>query len=282
MKTNCSSLLIGTLILGATTLLAQTSRPTLTTEDVMKWRVAHPDRAEHFIPKRGNVKPTQNSAAQTDAQLLAAERDWNNRLLQTREHVRDLERQADEAELAATQSRNNIFHADATALNRNNARVAELKEKARAYRAEARVAQEAVNQLLDEGREYGFQIQALSPTLKNGAPNLEYYRARFLALQRDLQDAQARVEVLQRRTNRLQTQINTTLNYPSSSSGNVILFYPNNGAADGFYLNRLRDELGGVGGDYQATQARITLLTAQLAALQEEGRRAGVPPGIFR
>ncbi len=280
MKMQYRSLLIGSMLLFATTVLAQSARPTLTTEDVVKWRAAHPDRAEHFIPQQAAAKPTP--PAQTDEKFLAAERDWNARLVQARERVRDLERRADEVDLAATQSRNNIFHADANALNATNARVAELKGNARAYRAEARAAQAAVNQLLDEGREYGFQIQAMSPTLKNGEPNMEYYRERFLALQRELQDAQARADVLQQRVNRLQTQINSTLNYPPLSGRGGILFYPNNGAADGFYLNRLRDELGGVGGDYQATQARLAILTEQMMALQEEGRRAGLPAGIFR
>ncbi|MFN7927047.1 MAG: hypothetical protein U0Y68_03730 [Blastocatellia bacterium] len=153
---------------------------------------------------------------------------------------------------------------------------------ANAYRAEARAAQTIVNRLLDEGREFGYQIAALAPTLKNGAPNVAYYRTRFLALQRDLHDAEARADVLQQRTNRLQTAINTTWNAPSAAGRRGIQFYPNNGASDVFYLNRLRDELGGVGSDAQFVQARIAILTEQLQALQEEGRRVGVPPGIFR
>lgn len=282
MITQYRSLLICFLLLWATALFAQTPHPTLTTEDVVKWRAAHPERAEHFIPKQAAAPPTRPAQAQADAAFLAAERDWNTRLLQTRERVRDWEQRADAADLAATQSRNNIFHADANALNATNARVAELKGNARAYRAEARTAQASLHQLLDEGRDYGFQIQALSPVLKSGEPNVDYYRARFLALQRELQDAQARADVLQQRVNRLQTQINSTLNYLSLGGRGGLLFYPNNGAADSFYLNRLRDELGGVGGDYQATQARLALLAEQLQALQEEGRRAGLPPGIFR
>ena len=282
MKMQFRSLLFCFLLLWTTALLAQPTRPTLTTEDVVKWRAAHPDRAAHFIPKEAAAKPTPQAQTRTDAEFLAAERDWNARLLQARERVRDLEQRSHEADLAATQSRNNIFHPDAVALNANNARVAELKGNARAYRAEARAAQAAVNQLLDEGREYGFQIQSLSPTLKNGEPNLEYYRSRWLALQRDWQAVQARADVLQQRVNRLQTTINTNLNMPSSGARSGTLFYPNNGAADGFYLNRLRDELGGLGGDYQATQARLAILTEQLEALREEGRRVGVPPGVFR
>jgi hypothetical protein len=278
MNMQYRSLLIGFVLFGATVVCAQ--RPTLTTEDVVKWRAAHPERAEHFIPKQSSASPQSSAPVGTAFQV--AEQDWNARLAAARERVRACERRADETDLAATQSRNRIFHGNANALNANNARVAQLQAFAHAYRAEARAAQAVVNLLLDEGREVGYQLAALSPTLKDGAPNVAYYRSRFLDLQRDLQDAQGRAEVLQQRVNRLQTAINTTWNAPAYSGRRGIPFYPNNGAADVFYLNRLRDELGGVSGDAQAAQARIVILTEQLQALQEEGRRAGVPPGVFR
>ena len=282
MKLNIGSLL-PLISLFALPLLAQ-PRPSLTTEDVLKWRTTHPERAEYYVPKRQDVAPAKKSQDQLDADFLAAEKDWNVRLSEARRRVRDFEWQANQTDLEASQSRNVVFHNDASALNANNARVTQLQERARAYRNETRLAQEVVNQLLDEGRQYGFQLTYISPRLKNGEPNLEYYRARFQALQTELQDERARAEALQLRTNRVQTIINTNLNagfyYPSTRRG--FIFYPNNGAADGFYLNRLRRELGGVGGDMNASHSRVAMLTAQLEELQEEGRRAGVPPGIFR
>lgn len=282
MKLNICSLLT-LLSLCALPIMAQ-PRPSLTTEDIVKWRTAHPERAEHYVPKTQDAAPSKQSQDQLDAQFLAAEKDWNTRLTEARRRVRDFERRANQTELEASQSRNVVFHNDANALNANNARVAQLQEQARAYRNETRLAQEAVNRLLDEGRQYGFQLTYISPRLKNGEPNLDYYRARFLALQSELQDERARAEALQLRTNRVQTIISTNLNagyyYPSTRRG--FIFYPNNGAADGFYLNRLRNELSGVGGDLYTAQARVAILTAQLEELQEEGRRAGVPPGIFR
>ncbi len=282
MKLNTCSWLIFVSVF-ALPLLAQ-PRPSLTTEDVLKWRTTHPERAEHYVPKQQDVAPAKKSQDQRDADFLTAEKDWNVRLSEARRRVRDFERQANQTDLEVSQSRNIVFHNDASALNTNNARIAQLQELARAYRNETRLAQEAVNQLLDEGRQYGFQLTYISPRLKNGEPNLEYYRARFLDLQTELQDERARAETLQLRTNRVQTIINTNLNagfyYPSTRRG--FIFYPNNGAADGFYLNRLRSELGGVSGDLNASQSRVAILTAQLEELQEEGRRAGVPPGIFR
>ena len=215
MKMQYRSLLIGFVWLGSIVVGAQPSRPTFTTEDVVKWRAAHPERAEHFIPKPTPAPSAQQSSAPVDAAWQAAEQDWNTRLAEARERVRHCERRADETELAATQARNHLFHGDANALNAHNARIAEWQTFAKAYRAEARAAQETVQRLLDEGREYGFQLATLSPTLKDGAPNVEYYRSRFLSLQRDLQDAQAHAEVLQQRVNRLQTAINATWNAPA-------------------------------------------------------------------
>ena len=261
------------------------SRPTLTTEDVVKWRVANPDRAEHFVPTKVETKtPAQPSQAESDAQYLAAEKEWNVHLTQARERVRDFERRANQTDLTASQSRNTVFHNDASSLNANNARVADLQERARTFRNESRLAQEAVNRLLDEGRQYGFQLTYISPTLKNGEPNLDYYRTRFLELQTEIQDENERANTMQLRTNRVQTIINTNLNAVVSAprTRRGFIFYPNNGAGDSFYLNRLRNELAGVGGDLSSSQSRAVLLRQMLDELQEEGRRAGVPPGIFR
>jgi hypothetical protein len=280
MKFNICSLLIFVSLFAVPSL----AQPSLTTEDVVKWRAANPERAQHYVPKTPEAPPSKQSQDQLDAAFLAAETDWNARLTEARRRVREYEQRANQTELEASQSRNVIFHNDASALNANNARIAQLQELARAYRNEKRLAQEAVNRLLDEGRQYGFQLTYISPRLKNGEPNLDYYRSRFLELQTELLVERARADVLQLRTNRVQTIINTNLNtpfyYPTTRRG--FIFYPNNGAADAFYLNRLRDELGGVGGDLNATLARIAILTAQLEELQDEGRRAGVPPGIFR
>ena len=176
------------------------------------------------------------------------------------------------------------MHADASSLNANNARIAELRSLASGYQAEAHTAQEVVNRLLDEGKQYGYQLNYLAPRTKTGEPNLEYYRTRFLALQSELQTARARAEVLQLRTNRLNTSINSTLNWQPGLNyhDRGILFYPNTGASDVYYLNRLRNEFGELNGDLNSTLTRISILSQLLAELQEEGRRAGVPPGIFR
>jgi hypothetical protein len=278
---NCSLL---TLLLLTAASFAQ-QRPTLTTEDVVRWRVVNPERAEHFIPKPPATATSQKkSPSQAEAEFLAAEKDWNARLAQARARVRDFERRANQSELSASQARNVIFHNDPQALNANNTRVAEWQELARAYRYEARRGQDAVHRLLDEGRQYGYQLTYIAPRLPNGEPNLEYYRTRFLELQAELQDAQAQANVAQLRTNRVQTSINMSLSdvryYPFPGRG--FLFYPNNGAGDAFYLNRLRSDLTAVGGKLSAAQTRVAILTAQLADLEEEGRRAGVPPGVFR
>jgi hypothetical protein len=277
-----SSLII-LLFTACVTAQAQTSKPapTLKTEDVMKWREANPELAATYIPKPDQV--SGNSKADQD--FLAAEKEWNVRLSQARTRLRDFEFQANARELEATRSRNNFIFNSPEDLNRNNARAIDLNAKADALRAEARSAQDEINRLLDYGQEYGFALYTISPTLKNGDPNEDYYRSRFLDLQADLENAIARAEVVRLRTNRLNTSINNTLSYPEYSYGsnyNGILFYPNTGAADTFYLNRLRNSLAELNGDLRATQARIELLTQQIEELKEAGRRAGVLPGVFR
>ena len=280
MKTLLGGLFISCLTLTA---IAQAQPPTLTTEDVIKWRLAHPELAENYIPKNATeAAPSRKSS--TDEQFLADEKDWNQRLTEARASVKEFERRAAWTEIEATQARNVFMHADASSLNANNARIAELRALASVYQAEARTAQEAVNRLLDEGKQSGYQLNYLAPRTKTGAPNLEYYRTRFLALQAELQAARARAEVLQLRTNRLNTSNNATLNLSPGLAYNDrrILFYPNTGASDVYYLNRLRNEFGELNGDLNSMLTRISILSQLLGELQEEGRRAGVPPGIFR
>ena len=64
MKTLLGGLFISCLAL---TVVAQGQHPTLTTEDVIKWRLAHPELAENYIPKMrlkqhrpGNPQPMNN------------------------------------------------------------------------------------------------------------------------------------------------------------------------------------------------------------------------------
>ena len=280
MKTLLCGLFISCLALPA---IAQAQHPTLTTEDVIKWRLAHPELAENYIPRNATeAAPPRKSS--TDEQFLADEKHWNHRLTEARARVKEFERRAAQTEIEATQARNVFMHADASSLNANNARIAELRALAAGYQAEARTAQEAVNRLLDEGKQAGYQLNYISPRTKTGEPNLEYYRTRFLALQSELQAARARAEVFQLRTNRLNTSINSTLNWQPGLNyhDRGILFYPNTGASDVYYRNRLRNELGGLSGDLNATLTRISVLTQLIEELQEEGRRAGVPPGVFR
>jgi hypothetical protein len=278
-----SSLIIAILLAACVNSQAQKTTPTFKTEDVMKWREENPELAAKYIPKSDPNEKRNSSKA--DQEFLAAEKEWNVRLSQAKNRLRNFEISASQAELSATKSRNVFMHASPDDLNRNNARVSELNSSAAAFRSEVRAAQDEINDLLDYGREYGFMLYSISPTQKNGEPNEDYYRSRFLDLQADLNAAIARANVMQNRTNRLNTTINTNLSYPEiyyGASYNGILFYPNTGAADTFYLNRLRNNLAEVNGDLRSSQARIDLLNQQLEELKEAGRRAGIAAGVFR
>ncbi len=278
-----SSLIIVLILTVCAIAQAQTSKPvpTLKTEDVMKWREANPELAAKYIPKSDPA----DSRSISNQEFLAAEKEWNVRLSQARNRLRNFEMQASQAEIRASRSRDVVIHSSPSDLNNNNARVAELNANAAAFRAESRPAQDEINRWLDYGREYGFMLYSISPTLKNGEPNEDYYRSRFLDLQAALQNVSAQAEVSQLRTNRLNTSINNTLSYPEiryGSNYNGILFYPNTGAADTFYVNRLRNNLAEVNGDLRSNQARLDWLNQQLEELKEAGRRAGIAPGVFR
>ncbi len=219
------------------------------------------------------VCPTQDlpaitSSAQQDKEREAAERDWNERLRQARERVKDLERRADQAELEIVRLRNIQFSPapqDAGTSARINRQVAELSALMRRLRAEAAVAQHEVNALLEEGEIKQFKLLSLSPTTETGEPNLNYYRQRFLELDTDLRDAEARAQVMRLRANDLRRRI--TIN---SVTG------------DNFFIGRLRDQLQETQQGLELARARIATLKQQLEDLHQRAHAAGVPPGILR
>ncbi len=208
------------------------------------------------------------SSAQQDKERETAERDWNERLRQARERVKDLERRADQAELEIVRLRNIQFSPapqDAGTSAKINRQVAELSALMRRLRAEAVVAQHEVNTLLEEGEIKQFKLHSLSPTTETGEPNLNYYRKRFLELQTDLRDAEARAQVMRLRANDLRRRI--TIN---SVTG------------DNFFIGRLRDELEETQQGLELARARIATLSQQLEELRQRAHAAGVPPGILR
>jgi chromosome segregation ATPase len=244
--------------------------PTMTNEEMSPAKPAPEATQPPGAAKEAPAKGPPAAALQDpgDKERDAAERAWNERLSKAREKVKDLERRADQAELEVNRLRNFLFSAeprDAGTNGQISARMSELSELSHRLRAEAKAAQEEVDEILSEGETRKFKVESLPPTTKTGAPNLEYYRSRSAELQSDLRDAEARAEVMLLRMRELRYRINGQ-----------------SGSGDNFFLARLQGELQEAEQGLERARARITELSQQLEALRQQAAAAGVPLGELR
>lgn len=243
----------------------QTS-PSLTTEDVQRRNPAAMVTATRTVQKD----------QQADA-FTAAEIAWNERYRRTLQRVRELERQADQAELAVARARNAYFNVnqphDAQELNRLNNEQARQAVLSKQLRAEAERAFVELNALLEEARREGFLVRTYALFKRNGEPDPDSFRDRFIELRQDLQDAEARAAVMDLRTRRANTNLRV-----NACAGIVDSF----NCSDIYYVNRQRAELQTAQEELIAAQARIAAVKKQIAELIEQGREAGLPSGLFR
>jgi DNA repair exonuclease SbcCD ATPase subunit len=246
--------------------------PTLTTDEIIHSRIAPPSPPPGAKAGRGDAGPRRaDDAADTtpeQRQRRAAEREWNERLRQARERLKDLQRRADGLELQINRLRNAQF--DPTrpqppeAGGRINAQVAELTAQVRTLRAEAREAEAAVDELLAEGREKNFEVETVELEKKDGGPNRAGYRKRYAELKTELDDATARAQVLQLRIN------------------DIYWERRRNEDGDNFRLNRLRAEQTETAAELERTKARIAELTQEIARLEQQAALVGIAPGELR
>jgi chromosome segregation ATPase len=264
----------GFLCLFATVVAAQTRAPipTLTTEDVVGTKPSVPappllakDPAKD-AGKDVRKNPVQPEPAKTlnaaDEAKKKAEKEWNERLKKAQEKQSDLERRGDQTELEITQLRNQLFSAAARAPEANgqlNARSSELSAQRQRLRAEAQAAGQEVSKLEAEGQSNFYQRAAVSLTNEKGEPDATAYQAEQARLRTEMQDAQARIEVLQIRLNNIQ--------------GEVL----KKGNGDNFTLNRLRQEREQMTTELRETRARIEDLNNNLQAHRQKAAAAGIP-----
>lgn len=261
-------------LLLATNLAAQSKAPipTLTTDDVIGARPTAPGTsspvndaakppAEKTAPTGTTATPTTATADETKKK---AEKDWNNRLKQAQERHQELERRADQTELQITQLRNQLFSATARAPETNsqlNTQISEFTALRNRLRAEAQAAQQDVAKLEAEGQANAYQVARVSLTNEKGEPNSTAYQAEQDRLRNEIQDAQARLTVLQIRLNNVQAEVLNRSN------------------GDNFTLNRLRQEREQVTTELKETRTRIEDLKSKLQAHQQKAAAAGVPLG---
>jgi hypothetical protein len=212
------------------------------------------------------LRVTTHLGAQPGNQNEPEQRDWNKRLRQAREKMRDLERRADLAEIETNRLRNFLFGAEPRTSKTHNqtvSQIAELSRLIRRLRAESVIVQAEAEAILEEGVAKGFKVQAISPTKNSGEPNPEYYRVRVPELQADLRDSQIREQVLHLRINELKRRITV-----------------NSGTGDNFFIGRLRDELQQTERGLEQTRARIGAISMQLDELIKAARAAGIKPEL--
>jgi chromosome segregation ATPase len=162
--------------------------------------------------KAGTSETPSNNSSENPEQTA-----WNLRFQQAQQKLRELERQADKAELEAIQIRNARYTAqlqDAQSVNEGNTQIASLTEQVRQFRAEAKQIQETVEAIKKEGEQKDFKVLPL-PAEKEAE-----------SLSQDAADANVRQQVIQVRINLLHARIRQTT-----------------GSGDNFALNRLREEL---------------------------------------
>jgi chromosome segregation ATPase len=261
----------GFLCLFATVVAAQTRAPipTLTTDDVVgtKPSVPAPPLPAKDAGKDVSKNPAQPEPVKASNAAEAkkkAEQEWNERRKKAQEKQSDRERRADQTELEITQLRNQLFSATARAPEANsqlNARISELSAQRQRLRAEAQAAGQEVAKLEAEGQSNFYKATELSLTNEKGEPDATAYQAEQAHLRTEMQDAQARIKVLQIRLNNIQ--------------GEVL----KKGNGDNFTLNRLRQEREQMTTELRETRAHIEDLNHKLQAHRQKAAAAGIPLG---
>lgn len=234
--------------------------PSLTTDDVVR---SKPDSSteESGQPKSAGAKADGDKVSPEEAA-------WRESVAAAREKAKEAQRVAEEAELKVTGLRNELSQSGHTP-NERNSIAAELDQVGKQLidlRAQARAANDALNALLEEGKEKGF-AEAPGPKAESadGKPNEKYYRERYNKLTQDLRDAERKVMLFENRVRELNQRITN-----------------NSVTGDNFYIARVQEDRDEAQRRLEEAQTAREKAQSELEALKEEARRAGVPPGVFR
>lgn len=257
--------------------------PRLTTDDVARPRLAEPPAEA----KQAAVKPeeagktvggeaTPSEAKANEAKASPEESSWRDQVGKARTRAKELERAAEEAELRITALRNELGVSGESARHRNDtaAELDQAGQRLSAVRGQARVAADDLAQLVEYGKQKGFTEATEPKPTEEGKPNEEYYRTKFAKLNEALETAQRRITLYENRVRDLSQQLSTNGAGKDSKGRNT--------GGDSFFAAQLlkdREEA-----QQKLDEAREALGKAQadVDALRDEARRAGVPPGLFR
>ena len=247
------------------------------TEGAEKTKADGAEKSKEEAAKPGEVAATDAQAKSAEGKVSPEESSWRDRVGKARTRAKELERAAEEAELRITALRNDLGKSGESARYRNNtaAEMDQAGQQLKVIRAQALAAADDLAQLVDYGKQKGFtEAEGPKPTTDGGNPNEEYFRSRLAKVREDIESAQRRVELYNNRVRDLNQQLAT------NSSGKDKNGHKTGG--DSFYSGQLQQERDDA--QQKLDEARSALSKAQndLEDLQQEARRAGVPPGLFR
>jgi seryl-tRNA synthetase len=237
--------------------------PTMTSDDVIASRPAPTtDSASADQPKTGD------QTAEAGGKPAAEEVAWRHGVKQARKQADSTKRAAEETELRITDLRNQLGASGQGAGDRNQtmADLAAMGDKLKQQKVEAREAADALKKLLDEGREKGYrEEEGPAAVSKGGEANEDYYRSKFTELNQAAQDADRRVQLYQNRVNELNQRIGG-----------------NSRTGDNFFIGQLQQERDDAQRSLDEARAAYQKAQADIDALKDSARAAGLPPGIFR
>jgi len=238
--------------------------PSMTSDDVIVDRPSRPVET----PSAGQPKSKEQGEAKENDKPSAAELSWREATKAARKQADSAQRRAEETELKITDLRNQLGAPGQGAGDRNQTMsdLGTVGDTLRQQKAEAREAADALNKLLDEGRRKAYkEEEGPSPVSKKGEPNEDYYRSKFEELTKSLADAERRVQLYQNKVNELNQSITG-----NSRSG------------DNFFIGQLQEQRDEAQHNLEQAVEASQKAQADIAALKEQARSSGVPPGVFR
>ena len=249
--------------------------PRLTTDDVSGPPAAQPvveSKETAAKPVDAEAKPSANKAGEGkgETKVSAEESSWRDRVKTARSRAKELQRTAEEAELRITALRNELGASGQSAAYRNNtaAELDQAGKRAAELRAEAKAAADDLTELLDYGKQKGFtETPEAKPASEDGKPNEEYYRARVAALNEQIDTAQRQIQLYDNRVRDISQRI---------------LMNGGKKGGDNFYMLQLQQDRQEAQQKLDEAKAALAKAQADMDALREEARRAGVSPSLFR
>jgi len=277
------TLLLVTTIAAQQSAASRQKSPRLTTDDVVRPQLAEPpaEATQAAVKPEDAGKTVAGEAKPGDAKANEAkanpeESSWRDQVGKARTKAKELERAAEEAELRITALRNELGVSGESAKHRNEtaAELDQAGQRLSAVRSQARVAADDLAQLVEYGRLKGFSEAAEPKPTEEGKANEEYYRTKFAKLNEALETAQRRISLYENRVRDLSQQLLTNGAGKDKNGRNT--------GGDSFFAAQLLKDREEAQQKLDEAREAFGKAQADVDALRNEARRAGVPPGLFR